>query len=249
MIDIVKTSNLTNLGTTTGTRAQSGTADSGATATAGGQSADDLRNQFLGILLTQMQNQNPLDPMDTKEFTGQLAQFSSLEQQINTNSKLDNLVTAMNSNASTAAFNYIGQTAEVDSKMSIVEDGKLDWKYTVPSNVDNLTLKVKDSTGKVVYSKDIKSVESGTYNFSAETKDLDGSFTDGQILTFEVSGKDANGKNITSNISTTVKVDGIESSPTGIDLRAGGLLFSLDDVLRFKTNAPSNSSQTTAEAA
>lgn len=235
MVDITKISSLTNLNTSTGTKASSGTGTDPLASKGGGQSAEDLRDQFLKILLTQMQNQNPLDPMDTKEMTGQLAQFSSLEQQINTNSKLDSMLTAMNSTASTSAFNYIGQTAELNSKNTILEDGKADWNYTISNPAETVTIKVSDASGKVLYSKDMKDIPSGTYSFVANKDDFSSAVAEGQVLTFSVTAKHITGVAIRSDISTTVKVDGVESGPKGISLRAGGLLFSMDDVLRFKT--------------
>lgn len=244
MVDITKISSLTNLGGSSGTKATSGTGTD-AKPTANGQSAEELRDQFLKILLTQMQNQNPLDPMDTKEMTGQLAQFSSLEQQINTNSKLDSMLTAMNSTASTSAFNYIGQTAELNSKNTVLEDGKADWNYTVNNEAETVTIKVSDATGKVLYSKDMKNVPSGTYSFVANKDDFSSPVAEGQVLTFSVTAKHITGVAIRSDISTTVKVDGVESGADGIHLRAGGLLFSLDDVLKFKTIAPAPTTPTT----
>ena len=56
-------------------------------------------------------------------------------------------------------------------------------------------------------------------------------------MKLEITATDIANKKITNEISTTVKVDGVESGPKGIDLRAGGLLFGLGDVTRFKTVA------------
>lgn len=237
MVDITKTSSLPYLATgSTGTKVVSG---SGATSTSATDKATDnaeqLRTQFLNILLTQMQNQNPLDPMDTKEFTGQLAQFSSLEQQINTNSKLDSLLTSMQSNAATSAFGYIGQTAELNSKLSVVEDGGVNWNYAINSAASKVNIKITDSTGKVLYSKDDTNIPSGTYSLKALVADLSDKVPDGTVLGLTVTASDETGAAVRTDISTVVKVDGVESSANGIDLRSGGLLFSLDDVLRFKS--------------
>ncbi len=234
-VDITKISSLPYLGTTAGTKAQSGSGTTTDGTSADEDNAELLKNQFLGILLTQMQNQNPLDPMDTKEFTGQLAQFSALEQQINTNDKLSNLLTAVQSSAASSAFTYIGQTAELDSKMTVIEDGAVDWNYALKTNADTVTVKIKDSTGKVLYEKDLGATLSGTYSLNATKAELGSELADGEILTLEVTGKTAAGVAVPVDISTTVKVDGVESSADGIDLRSGGLLYSLEDVLRFKT--------------
>ena len=238
MVDISKVSGLNSLGATVGKKATSG---SGETTTAADQKAQDasspdaLRNQFLNILLTQMQNQNPLDPMDTKEFTGQLAQFSSLEQQINTNSKLDNLLTAIQSTASSSAFTYIGQTAEINSKDTVLQDGKANWNYVVNSQASEVTVKIKDSTGKVLFEKKDTNVGAGTYMLNADLEDLGATLEDGTVLTLDITATDIAGAKVRTDISTVMKIEGVESGPDGIDLRSGGLLYSLDDVLRFKT--------------
>ena len=235
MVEIVRVSGFNNLnGPTSGTRVS---AQAEAPASASKKKAEDLNNQFLSMLLTQMQNQNPTDPMDTKELTAQLAQFSSLEQQISTNEKLDNLITASNSNASTAAFGYIGQTAELKSNMTALENGEADWKYSLNGNADKINLKIKDEQGRVVYERNDRNIQSGTYSLNAKTSDFSFPVKNGQVLKLEIVATDIANKKITNEISTTVKVDGVESGPNGIDLRAGGLLFGLGDVTRFKTVA------------
>lgn len=238
MVDNVKISPLPYLGTTTGTKATSGAGDAVDGGTDKPNEAEKLQTQFLSILLTQMKNQNPLDPMDTKEFTGQLAQFSSLEQQITTNSKLDNMLTSLQSSASTAAFGYIGQTAELGSNMTVVQDGVADWNYALPNNAETVTIKIKDSNGKVVYEKEEKNVVSGTYSFSAKPEDFDGEVKDGDILKMEITAKHVTGTAIKADISTNIKVEGVETTASGIYLRSSGLLYGLDDVLRFTATKP-----------
>jgi len=242
MVDIVKTSSLPYLATgSTGTKVIGGSGDTTTSATTKAtDNAEQLRTQFLNILLTQMQNQNPLDPMDTKEFTGQLAQFSSLEQQINTNSKLDKLLTSMQSNATTSAFGYIGQTAELNSKLSVMDNGAINWNYAINSAAKTVNIKIVDASGKVLYSRDDTNVASGTYSLKALVADLSDQIPDGQVLGLSITAKNDTGATIRTDISTIVKVDGVESGANGIDLRSGGLLFSLDDVMRFKTIAQTN---------
>lgn len=240
MVDITRISALNNLSSTTtgGTRAtsSSSTTDSSSTSSAT-KKAEELQSQFLKILLTQMQNQNPTDPMDTKELTGQLAQFSTLEQQITTNAKLDQLISASGSNASTAAFGYIGQTAELSSPMTAIEDDTADWKYALASNADKLSIKVKDEQGRVVYEKTDTNVQSGTYSMTLNKSDMAYALDNGQVLTLSITATDQTGKSVSSEISTTVKVDGVESSSDGIDLRSGNLIYGLSDVKRFKSAA------------
>ena len=80
-------------------------------------------NTFLTLLTTQLKYQDPMDPMDTAEFTNQLVQYSSVEQAIQTNSKLDNLLTLTVSNLGAQAISYIGKTAQVLGDVMPLEGG------------------------------------------------------------------------------------------------------------------------------
>lgn len=245
MIDPVRVSAFNSLNSTSGTRVTSGTNNSAATSATdqAKKEAQDLQDRFLKILLTQLQNQNPTDPMDTKEFTGQLAQFSSLEQQISTNSKLDALAESMKSNAATNAFGYIGQTAEVSTNMTVMENDTADWRYALNSNAQNLNIKIKDSTGRVVYEKNERNALSGTYDLKAKLSDLT-NVKNGDTLRLEITAKDQAGRDVRTEISTTMRVDGVEIGQNGIDLRSGGLIYSLADVRKF-TSTPATPAPST----
>src|SRR5436305_6467735 len=71
-------------------------------------------NTFLTLLTTQLKNQNPLDPLDTNQFTSQLVQFASVEQQINMNQQLTTLVAMQKATQTTSAMSFLGSTATVD---------------------------------------------------------------------------------------------------------------------------------------
>src|ERR1700749_1485656 len=71
-------------------------------------------NTFLQLLTTQLQNQNPLDPLDTNQFTQQLVEFASVEQPLNTNDSLSTLVSLQQTTQSTEALAFVGQTVAVD---------------------------------------------------------------------------------------------------------------------------------------
>jgi flagellar basal-body rod modification protein FlgD len=84
--------------------------------------ADNFQT-FLTLLTTQLQNQNPLDPLDTNQFTQQLVQFAGVEQQLKTNDQLTSLVTLQKTAQSTQALNFVGSTAVVDGSTATLQDG------------------------------------------------------------------------------------------------------------------------------
>src|SRR3954468_21748675 len=71
-------------------------------------------NTFLTLLTTQLKNQNPLDPLDTNQFTQQLVQFAQVEQQMKSNDQLQTLVSLQQSAQATAALSYVGSTVVLD---------------------------------------------------------------------------------------------------------------------------------------
>lgn len=204
--------------------------------TAAKDNATKLKNQFLSILLTQMQHQNPLDPMDTKEFTGQLTQFSALEQQIDTNTKLDGLLGAMTKSGISEAFGYINQFVDLKTNSTAVQDGTADWTYAIPANAKSVSISVTDASGKVVYAGSMTNggggsdITAGTYNLNLASADLTRAASEGEVLKVSITAKDDNGKAIPAEIHTAVRVDSIQSDSKGTYLQAGGMVFAIGDV-------------------
>src|SRR5215213_8060945 len=87
---------------------------------------------FLTLLTTQLKNQNPLDPLDTNQFTAQLVQFAQVEQQLKQNDQLSTLVSLQKTAQSTAALEFVGQTVAVDGATAPLQNGIASWDLTVP---------------------------------------------------------------------------------------------------------------------
>src|SRR5256885_14570283 len=90
---------------------------------------------FLTLLTTQLKNQNPLDPLDTNQFTQQLVQFAQVEQQLKQNDQLATLVSIEKSAQSTTALAFVGSTVAVDGQIAAMTNGKATWTFTVPKPV------------------------------------------------------------------------------------------------------------------
>src|SRR5436305_1838200 len=93
-------------------------------------------NTFLQLLTTQLKNQNPLEPLDTNQFTQQLVQFASVEQQINMNTQLSSLISLQQTAQSTAALNFVGQTVTVDGNTAQLANGQASWTFSSPKPAD-----------------------------------------------------------------------------------------------------------------
>ncbi len=106
---------------------------------------------FLKMLTTQLRVQNPLEPMDAEKFTEQLVQYSSVEQQIQTNQRLEELLATMVSSATLSLVNYIGKTVEVASDITQLRNGVATWKVDAAAPAENATVTIRNSLGAVVY--------------------------------------------------------------------------------------------------
>src|SRR3954464_9956275 len=100
-------------------------------------------NTFLTLLTTQLKNQSPLDPLDTNQFTQQLVQFASVEQQINMNQQLTSLVALQKANQPTSAMSFLGSTATVDGSSTQLASGKASWSFSADKPSTG-TITIKD---------------------------------------------------------------------------------------------------------
>lgn len=130
------------------------TASSTTSGTASGDAKDKLDddlNRFLNLLVTQLKNQDPLDPMDSTEFTSQLVQFASVEQQIYQNSNLEKLVGYQETNQISSMVDFIDKQVEVSGTKFPLEDSHAEFTYTMPSGAKSASIIIRDAGGLTVY--------------------------------------------------------------------------------------------------
>jgi flagellar basal-body rod modification protein FlgD len=153
-----------------------------------GQTPEELRANFLSMLTTQLQNQDPLSPMDNAEFTGQMAQFTGLEQQQTSNMLLEKLLQAQNTNQLNSSVGYIGRQVMVEGDQMTMSGGmgQVNFRLDAPANAK---VTVTDANGKVVQQFDAGLLDAdehkidiydpkladGTYKFHVTAESPDGS--------------------------------------------------------------------------
>ncbi len=101
----------------------------------------DNYDTFLVLLTAQLQNQDPLAPMDSTQFTQQLVQFSQVEQQIRTNEQLEGLVAQNQAASAGTALAYLGRDAIIEGNTSTLTGGAANWAYDLANAADNVKLK------------------------------------------------------------------------------------------------------------
>lgn len=139
------------------------------------------KEDFLRLFTTQLRYQNPINPMDSTEFTSQLAQFSSLEQLFNIGSQLKDMLLYQNSLQNTLTVNLIGKEIQYEGD-SVYLKNTASISYTLPSPASKIKITIYDSTGKTVREIELNNQAEGLQSYqwdgrdSAGNKLLDGEY-------------------------------------------------------------------------
>lgn len=186
-------------------------------------------DMFLKLLTAQLQNQDPLEPMDASEFTKQLVQYSSVEQGIYTNKNLETLIALQQQGGLTGAASYIGREVSALSSDAALANGQAAWTYTLPRQAANVSLVVKDAAGKTVFSG------TGTTNAGANTVTWDGKMNSGAtapdgVYTLEITARDSSDQALTAPITLKGRVTGVELQNGETVLNVGGVKVRMSDV-------------------
>ncbi len=209
-----------------------------ATSTTDADSASLSSNydNFLLLLTKQLQNQDPLSPMDTAQFTQQLVSFASVEQQIKSNKNLDKLVSLQNATNAYGAVGFIGNTVAVDSDKVALQDKKAYFDYAVDQKTSKAILKIMDASGQVVMLKEADG-SVGTHKAMWDGTDFFGNqLPDGQY-SVAVSYEDTSGKSHTAKITSYGQVDSAEISDGNVLLHVGDVAFPMEKILRISKPA------------
>lgn len=172
-------------------------------------------NTFLQLLTTQLQNQDPLSPMDSNQFTQQLVEFSQVEQQINTNSNLQNLLSLSQSLTNNIAMGFLGKNVVLSDGSATLSGGTANWTYGLDNLASSTTLTVSDSSGKVVYTQSGETA-AGTHTFAWNGQDNSGNQLPDGMYSLAVSATGANGSAVTTSVASKGLVSGVDltgSSP------------------------------------
>ena len=196
-------------------------------------------DQFLKLLVTQMKNQDPLEPMDASEFTNQLVQFAGIEQNIKSNTLLESISKNQTSGLLRESASYIGQTVSVKSDKMVRTDTTTPstFTYTNDKPYTNTKITILDAQGKVVRTLDTLSGEAGLKTVTWDGKNTQGLPVPPGQYTLRAVGvtKTGNGPNdqTTTNLETTttgvVNSAGVENGK--IMLNVNGVPIAEDKVI------------------
>ena len=196
-------------------------------------------NQFLNLLTTQLKYQDPLSPMDSTQFTAQLAQFAGVEQSIQTNKNLESLIGLTQATQISTGVSYIGRTIEADTNVGALVDGRAEFLYNLPKTATTAVITVRDAEGKVVYTGNAeKSV--GSHNFVWDGKDTNGTQLPDGPYVMSVTAKDSSDGAISVITHMLGRVEGVVTAEGNINVLVGGVAIPLDKVVSVKETPASS---------
>jgi flagellar basal-body rod modification protein FlgD len=222
------TTNITSTPTSSSSSSTSSTSSS-STATNNATLASNFTT-FLQLLTTQLQNQSPLDPLDTNQFTQQLVQFAQVEQQLKSNEQLASLIELQKATQSTYALGFVGTTVAVDGSTAKYTSGTTQWNFKVdkPSTV---TINITNETGQTAYTGTY-TVQAGEQSFVWDGKGNDGSQWPEGKYKLAATAKDASGQTVAVSTEIEGKVDSVDLTQTPPLLTVSGQQYTVDKIKR-----------------
>jgi len=185
---------------------------------------------FMNLLVTQMKNQDPMNPMDTSTFTSQLVQYSSVEQQIKMNANLADLKSLLTTQSASNLVGYVGKTVTADGSSNAFDgSNSTSWNFTSSAAAPSAKITISNSSGATVYST-TQTLSKGSNSFAWDGTTTAGGTAPAGTYTISVSGNDSSGNAITATTAVTGTVTAIDFSGTTPMITVGGQQISVYDV-------------------
>lgn len=194
-------------------------------------------DQFLKLLTTQLQNQDPTAPMDSEKFTQQLTQFSAVEQAIRTNSQLGKLIDMTRANQILSAADYVGQQVEFrEDRIFLPASGDAVVSYRLPRTAAEVRMRILGSDGEVMAEK-LLPTAAGSHEERWDGRNDSGTrLADGEYRV-EIEARDTNGRPIPVGLRTVGTVDAVEFDDAGLLLAVDGTLRPVNSVVAIRRPA------------
>ncbi len=185
---------------------------------------------FLSLLTEQLRNQDPLDPTDTAEFTNQLVQFSSVEQQILQNDNLQTLIGLQTVDASSTAMALVGQDVAFEGALAVLDADGAAWRVDAGPTAAVVSVAVVDQSGTVVR-EDTFAAAQAPQDYVWDGLGADGAPAPAGLYSLRTSAVDAEGAETLVTVAGYSPVDAVDFSGASPTLIAGGLVRDLGDVV------------------
>jgi flagellar basal-body rod modification protein FlgD len=195
---------------------------SSTTSTSSATTASDIQNRFLTLLVTQLKNQDPLNPMDNAQVTSQLAQINTVNGIENLNTTMKSMLDVYNSGQAMQAAGLVGKNVMVAGGQLVLASGKAYGGVSLSSAADNVTVSVLDSAGKVVQTESLGAKAAGNFGFAWDGKTASGETAKDGTYSFKVTATQG-GKSVTATALQLGTVCAVTRTSSGFKLDLGAL--------------------------
>ncbi len=200
------------------------------TSNSSAQLAEDF-DDFLILLTTQLQNQDPLDPADSTEFTNQLVSFAGVEQQINSNQRLESLVSLALGTSFSSSLNYVGKDVSYISAEAYFDGTKpIEVDYAVDGTSVDTTINIFNEEGTLVFTQKISDDED-IESFVWDGKNSGGFLQPEGTYEIRIDALDGQNNPLTATTVVTGHVKGVETQNGTTFLLVGERAVSVGNVI------------------
>lgn len=187
------------------------------------------KEDFLDMLVAQLQNQDPLNPMDGTDFTAQLAQFSSLEQLSNVNDSIESLLLYNNVLCNYESVGLIGKEVTATGSQIVVDGESADIIYNLPEDAREVTIEIYDMAGDHVDTLEYESQSVGLNTVSWDCSDKEKG-----LYSFSISAKNSAGESLAVQTMLVGIVDGVNFKNSQTYISVNGQDILIGDVVSVK---------------
>jgi len=188
-------------------------------------------DDFMTLLLVELQNQDPTSPMDSDKILTQTSELATLESTDKTNNALENLATSLSASNNFSSISAIGKTADLgsDAITFAQDEGKSAFELYFPSDVTSGNVEVLDNNGNVIKTLDIQTGESGVYTYEWDGKDMSGKVVDDGIYYVTASYKNEAGEDLSTRVGT-YPIESVKFENGSAYFKVGSGYVAMEDV-------------------
>ena len=210
----------------------SSTGTSSSTSSSSSSSSSTISStDFLSLLVSELQNQDPMNATSVTDFINQMTSYENVESQQAINSSLTSLAGSFTSLVTLNSVNYIGHTVTAKTDTAELSSGSATFNYSLSSASSNVAITISDSSGNKVWSG-TGTGDAGSNSFTWDGKDSDGNqLDDGGKYTIAVTATDAVGNSVVNYTSITGTVTGIDTSTSTPSLTVNGVSVSANNII------------------
>ena len=195
------------------------------------------QEEFLTLLLEQLKHQDPLNPLESSEFTAQLAQFSSLEQLTGMNKALTEIQESLSNRESGNPLDYIGKVVKTDDNAVAIREGNVDSNTYTLDEPAEVTIFIYNDQGFEVRRINAGWKDAGEHELNWDGRDNNGEIADDGVYAFEVQALNEDGFLVSSDTYLTGEVTGVTYQGGIPYLMIGNQLVTPENIIEVTKNS------------